>query len=125
MICTITQIALPPPHLHGEKLLRAQESMGMWEVRYGSSAARSDHIAGYFGLVPMSLGRAWVWAEVMQRYPNRGMIRLFLRAWSAFIREREWELFAVCAPGRDKRFAEYLGFEHYGFQEGQLLMRRI
>jgi hypothetical protein len=125
-VATITEITEMPGHFaaYPAKQEAFEKSMAVWELRYGSVQNGQSHTAAWFGFVPIGIGVAWAWAEVLQRHPTRGMIRSGLNAWNTLMYGKPWTVYCRCEDLRSKKFAELLGFVHEGFHENEWLMRR-
>ena len=125
--CLIEREWEMPGHffLDSRKVQAWEESMGTWRVRYGSTHMMRSQTAGYFGFVQTGVSSAWVWCDWLQKHPNRAMLRTGRKAWTAFMRGRPWELYALCATKEERSFAEFCGFEFLEDEDGKFAMRRL
>lgn len=124
MNCRIEVCEECPGHFQLAQIEAWEKSLGRWRLEYGYDMASQSHIAAYFGFVPLGVGSVWAWADVLQKFPNRTMLRIGQEAWRLFMAERPWTIYARCEGQAEKRFAEWLGFKHIGFQGSEYVMRR-
>ena len=98
---------------------RAEESVQVWRVRYGSGNDSDDHTLIYFGLVSTNAicAQGVLWA---QPAPALFTAPLSARkqaavAWQAFASSYPWRMFAICDrySARNERFLLFLGFTPY------------